>query len=56
VIEVPARAEGNIIRMRSSWPMAVRPKNAKSVRMRYTRGVLGFDYLSEFEPVSRERA
>ena len=30
---------------------AARLKDAKAVRMRYTRGVLGFDYIAEFEPV-----
>lgn len=30
---------------------AAKLKGAKSVRMRYARGFLGFDYIAEFEPV-----
>ena len=30
---------------------ALQLKDAKAVRMRYARGVLGFDYIAEFEPI-----
>lgn len=32
---------------------AIRLKDAKAVRMRYARGILGFDYIAAFEPAQQ---
>ncbi len=44
-------ADGGSVSYLIKEQTAAQLKDAKSVRMRYARGVLGFDYIAEFEPV-----
>ena len=44
-------ADGGRQRYLITEQTAAQLKNAKAVRMRYARGVLGFDYIAEFEPI-----
>ena len=43
--------DGRLGRYLITEQTAARLKDAKAVRMRYARGVLGFDYIAEFEPI-----
>ena len=48
---VVSAADGGRERYLITEQTAARLKDAKTVRMRYARGALGFDYIAEFEPV-----
>ena len=50
---VVSAADGRLERYLITERAAAQLKDATAVRLRYARGVLGFDYIAQFEPVQR---